>query len=233
MGDGPPQVLALHGWGRRGSDFAGSLEGLDAIAPDFPGFGASPQPESVMGASDYAETLLEVLDEYERPPLVVGHSFGGRVAVCLAAQHPDRVGPLVLTGVPLVRIKPTAKPKASFRIMRSLNEMGVVSDKRMEKLRDRSGSLEYRNAIGIMRQVFVKVVNESYEDQLASLKTPVRLLWGSEDKEVPVRVAERSLEILELASIDSMLEVLIGVGHHVPIEAPQKLRALIDRMNPS
>jgi pimeloyl-ACP methyl ester carboxylesterase len=186
-----------------------------------------------MGAADYAETLLPVLEEFAKPPLVVGHSFGGRVAVCLAAKYPGRVGTLVLTGVPLVRIKPTAKPKASFRIMRSLNEMGVVSDERMEKLRDRSGSLDYRTAIGIMREVFVKVVNESYEDQLVALKTPVRLLWGSEDKEVPVGVAERSLEVLEKARVDSMLEVLIGVGHLVPIEAPRQLRALIDRMNPS
>ena len=43
-GDGSPRVLALHGWGRRGNDFAASLAEFDALAVDLPGFGATPAP---------------------------------------------------------------------------------------------------------------------------------------------------------------------------------------------
>ncbi|HEU5113637.1 MAG TPA: alpha/beta hydrolase, partial [Acidimicrobiia bacterium] len=93
-GDGPPRVLALHGWGRRGSDFAPSLADFDALSVDLPGFGATPPPETVLGAEGYARLVASVLDEFEAPPVVIGHSFGGRIAVCLAAAHPDRVGSL-------------------------------------------------------------------------------------------------------------------------------------------
>ncbi|MGD2061719.1 MAG: alpha/beta hydrolase, partial [Acidimicrobiia bacterium] len=105
FGSGTPEVLALHGWGRRGSDFATTLHGLDAIAPDLPGFGASPAPEAVIGADSYADIVAKILDSFDRPPVLVGHSFGGRVAVCLAAKHPRLVGDLVLTGVPLIRLE--------------------------------------------------------------------------------------------------------------------------------
>src|SRR5687768_10318163 len=98
-----PWVLALHGWRRTHADFAATLDGLDAIAVDLPGFGNSPEPDSGWGAAEYATSVLPVLDELGPAPVVLGHSFGGRVAVHLAASAPDRVGALVLTGVPLLR----------------------------------------------------------------------------------------------------------------------------------
>jgi pimeloyl-ACP methyl ester carboxylesterase len=203
---------------------------LDALAPDFPGFGASPAPTQVMGAGGYADSVAALLDEFDDPPLIVGHSFGGRVAICLAADRPGRVGPLVLTGVPLVRVKPASRPKLSYRAMQSLNRMGVVSDVRMEELRRRSGSTDYRAATGVMRDILVKVINETYEDRLLQIRSPVRLLWGGEDREVPPTVAQQALEILQEAGVDSELEVLEGVGHHVPIRAPGELRRVIDAM---
>ncbi|MGZ5384735.1 MAG: alpha/beta fold hydrolase, partial [Acidimicrobiia bacterium] len=54
FGDGPLQVLALHGWGRDRRDFDEVLQGLDAAALDLPGFGASPAPVEAMGAAGYA-----------------------------------------------------------------------------------------------------------------------------------------------------------------------------------
>ena len=221
-------MLALHGWGRRGSDFTSSLGGLDVLAPDLPGFGASPPPPEVLGATGYAANIAFLLDEFAQPPVIVGHSFGGRIAVCLASEYPDRVGPLVLTGVPLVRLDPPRKPKLSFRVMRSLNQAGVVSDERMEDLRRKSGSSDYRAATGMMRDIFVKVVNESYENELARVKVPTRLIWGSEDREVPLQVAEGALEILESTGVVSTLEVVTGAGHMLPTQAPEELRRVVD-----
>ncbi|NIQ53776.1 MAG: alpha/beta hydrolase, partial [Gemmatimonadetes bacterium] len=54
-------VLALHGWGRDGSDFDRVLAGLDAVALDLPGFGASPAPAVVTGAAGYAAMVAPVL----------------------------------------------------------------------------------------------------------------------------------------------------------------------------
>ena len=95
FGQGQPRVIALHGWGRRGADFRQSLHDFPALAPDLPGFGASPIPDSVIGADGYADIVAQMLDDFDESPVLVGHSFGGRVAVCLAAKFPEKVGPLV------------------------------------------------------------------------------------------------------------------------------------------
>jgi pimeloyl-ACP methyl ester carboxylesterase len=75
-----------------------------------------------------------------------------------------------------------------------------------------------------MRDILVTVINESYEPQLGRIMSPVHLLWGADDTEAPVRVAEAAMSLLA----DSSLEVLPGVGHFVPIEAPGALGKAID-----
>lgn len=222
-GEGVPRVVALHGWGRRGADFDRVLGGLPAIAVDLPGFGASPEPAKPLGSAGYAEMLAEVMGETEAP-ILVGHSFGGRIALRLAAAH--KVAGLVLTGVPLLRTGVARKPSMSYRLLRSANRWGLVGDERMERIRRSRGSADYRAASGVMRDTLVKAVNESYATELADLEVPVLLVWGQEDREVPLAVAEQALSLLK----GGELIVLPGVGHHVPLEAPGDLRAAIDRM---
>lgn len=193
-----------------------------------PGFGASPPPDEAIGAAGYAERIAILLDEFDDPPVVVGHSFGGRVAVCLAAAQPDRLGPLILSGVPLVRLHPSSRPPFSYRLIRSLHRLGLISDDRMERVRQKRGSADYVSAEGVMRDVLVKVVNESYEEELAELRSPVHLLWGDSDVEVPVSVARRAVEIIkEAGQTTADLQLAEGVGHHLPVEAPIELHKVI------
>ncbi|MGZ8755186.1 MAG: alpha/beta fold hydrolase [Acidimicrobiia bacterium] len=225
FGDGPLQVLALHGWGRDRRDFDEVLQGLDAAALDLPGFGASPAPVEAMGAAGYAGLIAPVLKDLAEPAILVGHSFGGRVAVHLAVLIPEKVGALVLVGVPLLRRANAGRsmPPLPYRAIRALRRLGWVGDDRMEQARQRYGSADYRAATGVMRQVLVTVVNESYEAQLDQIRQPVRMIWGSKDTDVPVEIAERAMQHLT----NAQLSVLDGVGHHVCLEAPGAVRAAI------
>src|SRR5439155_342890 len=153
---GPPAVIGLHGWGRNRADLSQALVGLDALVVDLPGFGASPPPAEAWGAAGYAQAVIPVLKECPDPAVVLGHSFGGRVAVCLAAQHPARVRALVLTGVPLLRRVGVRRPPFRYRVLRSLHHAGLLSDQRMERARSRHGSRDYRAASGVMRDVLVR-----------------------------------------------------------------------------
>jgi pimeloyl-ACP methyl ester carboxylesterase len=238
--DAAASVLALHGWRRTSSDFDKVLSGLSglsglslgAVALDLPGFGASPEPPSAWGSADYAVAVAAALPAFADGPVVVlGHSFGGRVAVQLAAARPELVRGLVLTGVPLLRppAGPAAKAALSFRAARWLHRRGVLSDERMESLRRKHGSADYRAATGVMRDVFVRVVNESYEAQLqavAGAGCPVELVWGDDDTEARLDVAQSAMALLGPRAV---LTVVPDAGHMTPLSAPDALRAAVER----
>ena len=227
-------MLALHGWGRSHTDFDTALTGLvesrgtaSAIAVDLPGFGASPAPEAPCGAAGYAEMVRPVFDECSPRVVLVGHSFGGRVAVELATRFPDAVAALVLCGVPLLRRadRPAARPALRYRFARNLHQRGLLGDDTMERMRQRFGSSDYRSAAGVMRDVLVTVVNETYEAQLGEISQPVELVWGRRDDEVPFEVAERAAKMLAAAR----LTVVDDAGHFVPTEAAPSLTDAISR----
>lgn len=225
FGDGPPGVLALHGWRRTHRDFAGVLDGVDSIAVDLPGFGSTPEPPEPWGSAQYARALDPLLDELSLPLVVLGHSFGGRVAVHLAAARPDAVKALVLTGVPLRRVGGGAKPALAYRVARALRRRRLLSDARMDVLRNRYGSEDYRAAKGVMREVFVRVVNETYEDELRRITCPVELVWGDDDTAAPLGAATWAAEVVR----EAKLTIREGAGHLTPLTIPGELRAAVER----
>jgi pimeloyl-ACP methyl ester carboxylesterase len=240
-GSGPAAwLLALHGWRRSHRDFeavVGASPGeppLDAVALDLPGFGASPPPSEAWGSADYARAVAPVAEELASalggPLVVLGHSFGGRVALELASGRPELVRALVLTGVPrLVEVgEGRGRAPASFRLGRALHRRGLLSDARMERLRHRHGSADYRAASGVMRQVLVRTVNERYEEELAQVRCPVELVWGDDDRDAPLAVARLAQARLRCGA----LTVCPGAGHLTPLTAAAALRTAALRHRP-
>jgi pimeloyl-ACP methyl ester carboxylesterase len=238
-GSGAAWVLALHGWRRTHRDFDAVLgvgsDELDAIALDLPGFGATSPPPEPWGSAEYASAVAPVLAELVagagRPAVVLGHSFGGRVALQLGVGWPELVGALVLSGVPHLagvgtEIRRTA---ATFRLGKALHRRGLIGEPTMDKLRDRYGSADYRASDGVMRAVLVRAVNERYEASLADLAGPVELVWGEADTVAPLAGAQRAAELLGRRG---RLSVCPGVGHLTVLEAPEALRQALERHRP-
>ena len=234
-GSAPFRVLALPGWLHTAADLDATLRSLDvgSVALDLPGFGgATPEPDEATGSAGYAERVEPVLLELAAaagPVVVVGHSFGGRVATHLAARRPEAVAALVLTGVPRLvgPDGPGTKPALSYRAARWLHRRGVLPDAKMEELRRKSGSADYRNAPSVtMRNVLVAVTNENYEEQLRQIGCPVELVWGDADTAAPVADVRRAAILLgERATLTE----LPGVDHFTPVKAPDALAAAIRR----
>lgn len=208
VGGSEPRALALHGWARSGADFARILEGTDALAVHLAGFGTTAEPPEVWGSVDYAEQLAAALAG-TGPYVVVGHSFGGRVAVRLAARHPELVASLVLTGVPLVRATPPPRPRLSLRLAKRLHAAHLLPSAVVDRLRRSGGSADYQAAQGVMRGVLVRVVGEDYRDDLARVTVPVHMVWGELDDAAPVAGARLAVELLP----DAALTVVPGAGH--------------------
>jgi pimeloyl-ACP methyl ester carboxylesterase len=234
-GTGAPWALALHGWGRDHRDFAPVLAGADALALDLPGFGVAPEPPSAWSSRDYAEWVAPVLEEMAAGPVVVvGHSFGARVAVRLAELAPARVGALVLVGAPLAPAPGAGKvrPAFSYRAARALHRAGLVGEARMEELRQRHGSDDYRRASATMRGVLVKAVAETASSAyLGVLRRWVpaggalELVWGEHDA---VASLAGLLEALARPPrVPAKVTVVRGAGHLISAEVAEALRAAV------
>lgn len=228
-GEPPWRILALPGWMRTASDFHRVLADLPAIAVDLPGFGgAQSPPPAAWSTVDYAAALMPLLDDFPEPPIILGHSFGGRVALQIAAAHPNSTCALVLTGVPQLLGRPVSKPSLSLRTVKTLHRHRLISDDRIERWKSSHGSEDYRRARGVMRDVLVKAVNENYEEQLRKLAVHVEFVWGSSDIAARVAELERAVELVP-AGLAS-LQIIDRVGHLTPLEAPEELRAAVQRL---
>jgi pimeloyl-ACP methyl ester carboxylesterase len=236
-GPTPANVLGLHGWRRTHEDFKGvlgpgsSYGAAASIAVDLPGFGSSPAPAIAWGSEDYARSVAQMLDEggpelTDGPVTVIGHSFGGRVAVHLAAARPDLVRAIVLTGAPVARSGgPPRKPPVAYRLVRSLRKARLIPESVLETARRRHGSPDYLAAQGVVREILVRTLAEDYSAQLAALRCPVELVWGDDDTETPLSVAQAIVRAVP----GTVLDVCTGAGHLTPLTIPDRLREAVDR----
>lgn len=100
-GSGEP-VLLLHGWANDVETLRplmGMVKemGFRVYSVDLPGFGLSDTPEGPWGVDEYVNFVLKLLDELALDRVsIIGHSFGGRIAIKLAANDPIRINKLIL-----------------------------------------------------------------------------------------------------------------------------------------
>ena len=206
-------VLLLHGWGQNiqmmkpiGDNLC-SNHRITII--DFPGFGESDEPSTPWTIDDYSLLIENLVRELNiRKPIVMGHSFGGRVAIHFSANNP--IEKLVLFGSPCIR--ENKKLPLSTRILKKLKTLPGM-DKLGEEMKKYIGSRDYKAASPIMRQTLVNVINEDLSSYARKIEEPTLLIWGEADTEAPVDDARE----LEKIMIDAALIILPGT-HYAYLE---------------
>lgn len=214
-----PIVLLLHGWGGQVESMAPVFDCLvghfTVWSLDLPGFGRSDRPRTAWGAEHYAGFVNSFLSRVRVPVAhVVAHSFGGRIAIVLAATWPRRVDKLIL--VDSAGIRPRHAIAYYCRVLlakgtRALLSSRICGDRGPgleEKALGLLGSDDYREA-GENRDTLVKLVNEDLRAFLPRISSSTLLIWGSEDEVVPLAHAR----LMEDSVPDSALVVLEGAGH--------------------
>lgn len=206
-------VLLLHGWGQNIAMMKPLGDNLcdkcRVTILDFPGFGESEEPSVPWTITDYAVMLEKFVKELNiKKPVVIGHSFGGRVAIRYSANNP--IEKLVLFGSPCIRnekdLSLSVKVLKKLKTLPGLNELG-------EYMKKYIGSRDYKAASPIMRQTLVNVVNEDLADYAKKIEEPTLLIWGEVDTEAPVEEARQ----LEQLMVDAALIVLPGT-HYAYLE---------------
>ena len=206
-------IVLLHGWGQ-------NIEMMKPIGDnlcdrcrvtilDFPGFGESEEPSSPWGITEYALLLEEFIKKLNiKKPSIIGHSFGGRVAIRYSANNP--IEKLVLFGSPCIRrereLPLSVKILKKLKTLPGLNEFG-------EYMKQYIGSRDYKAASPMMRQILVNVVNEDLSSYAKKIEEPTLLIWGENDTEALVEDAKE----LEKIMVDAGLIILPGT-HYAYLE---------------
>ncbi len=214
-------VLFLHGWGSSHLDFLGTANVAKTffrcINLDLWGFGQSEQPKEVWSTKDYAEAVLDFIDKLKIKSLhVVGHSFGGKIASYLCAKYPKRFKSLTLVDSAGVLQKPSILQKLREKKYKKLKIL-VQKGKKPEKLLQKFGSDDYKDASVTMRKILVTVIKEDFSPVFKDIKIPTLIIWGSRDKTTPLKMGKRIKQLI----INSNFVILNG-GHFCHIDSFQK-----------
>ena len=224
--DDAPAILLLHGWGANISlvwSLAQHLAplGYRVYAFDLPGFGESGDPPVAWSVFDYANFVIRYLDAHNLDQILLfGHSFGGRLGLILAAEHPERVTHMVLADSAGLRPTMPATVQLRTNLYKTIRSgltkigMGAFAEQLQTAYNKRYGSSDFNNASGIMRETFVKVVNQDLLDYAKRVKAPTLLLWGENDEDTPLWMAKK----LEAEMADAGLVVFNGAGHYSYLE---------------
>lgn len=205
-----------HGWGQSSDAFLPLAETLKPFAPsyliDFPGFGKSPVPPQDWGTAEYADAVADWMRTLSSGAYIwIGHSFGGRVGLQLAARHPALLKGMVLiasAGLPRER---TPLEKARIGIRRTFFKTArrvLKEGPQLERLRSRMGSADYRVA-GALRPILNRVVGEDLSQVASAVRCATLLLYGSEDTETPPEIGHRLNGLIA----GSEMSILEGLGH--------------------
>jgi pimeloyl-ACP methyl ester carboxylesterase len=237
-GAGDP-VVALHPLALESGAFAGvaqalERQGLRTLAVDLPGFGKSPAPDEPLTPACLAAPVIDLARSLERPPLLVGMSMGGRVALEAALTHPE----LFRGVVPVATFLPWREWRSALGSARLLNPrwggylplerawpvlkyvadwLESWPDLEHDWLARASVRVVYTSSCPASREAFLSAAREmaldpaTLWDRLADLAVPATFLWAGRDALIPDSHQQSVAEVLPSAD---QLEVPCS-GHFV------------------
>ena len=207
--------------GYKGKDFNKIETHFDFITIDIPGFGKSVPFTKSFSPKSYADYLFKLIPE--SVDVIVGHSFGGRIAVHLSQMQNYRK--IVIIASPLIRkIKPN-NGFSVFKLYKFMNKLSIISDHRLDELKNKYGSEDYRKANKVLKDTLVMAVNDDLTDILPKISSKVELIYGQDDLVVPVKVGIDSSRIIP----DSELTIIPDEGHNMLRSSAEKIIEIIKK----
>jgi pimeloyl-ACP methyl ester carboxylesterase len=216
-------LLFLHGWRSNKEIWQGTISQMGNIKCqsyliDLPGFGGSQKPSIPFTVGDYAAVVADFIQKLElKNAIIIGHSFGGRVGIKLAADYPSLLAKLVLVDSAGFAINQNKK-----KAMKSLAKIAkpFFNPEFMQPLRKKIytqiGAEDYL-ATPELQKTFINVTSEDMSKDLKSIKVPTLIINGEKDLDTPVKYGERMHELIS----NSEYLVLKGAGHFSFLDKPE------------
>ncbi len=216
------KLVVLHGWGHDKAlweDFAHRFPEGDVRVLDLPGFGEEPLVDGEWGIPEYAAWVKERLASIAAKEgdgnggiVLLGHSFGGRIAAFVASERPAWLRALVLYAAPCL-YRPTASVRAKIAAAKALKRLGFA---RPEAGRYAANAeLREADAKG-MGKIFRKTIVFDETEALRRIAVPTLLIWGGRDT-YPTPAMGREMHALISGST---LRIMEQSGHNAHLENP-------------
>lgn len=233
-GSAPP-LLILPGWASTAERWKTILaileeEGTKAIALDFPGRGGSSTAQEPWDLDRYVAFVLDFINALQiKTYYLLGHSFGGRVAIKIGVLHDSAPEKLILVdaaGVTPRDKKRIAVYKVSTKIgglIFSLPLLSIFRSIARKIIYYFAGGYDFYVLKGPMKETFKRIVGEDLTPYLGKIFVPTYIIWGEKDRMTPLADAH----IMHKKIRNSKLIILNGGGHSLNLEMPEKLAAEI------
>lgn len=182
---------------------------MEAIFLPLPGL--STPIDVAWNLDNYVAWVLEQLPK--KPAILLGHSFGGQVAIRLTAKYPDRVKQLVLidsAGVRDTSWKMKLK-RVGFGTLAKLGKLLTASEQARKLLYKLAGEKDYLLANPLLRKTLTQVVETDVQDEAVKIIAPTLIIWGGRDLITPLWMGKKLYRLIK----NSRLEV-IGSARHSP-----------------
>ncbi|NEW61728.1 alpha/beta hydrolase [Sulfurovum sp. bin170] len=182
-------ILVLHGWGSNKEimkqAFDKKFSDYRITYLDLPGFGGSSN-NMILDTEDYAYIVrLFIRAVGLSPKVIMGHSFGGKVATLL---NPDYLVLLSSAGIKTVKPWSVRVKIATFKFLKPLG---------MKKIRELFVAPDAQGMSHEMYETFKNVVDEDFEARFSKYKGKALLFWGEEDTATPLYTGEKIHELIE------------------------------------
>lgn len=231
-GSGPAAVFLHHSTGNPGwmPIFEQLATKFSLTVPDLPGYGQSDRPEWAREPRDIAILANRILDRLGLEDVtLIGAGLGGFIAAEMAVMNQSRLKGLVLIGA--AGLQP-AEGEIADQMLIDFHEYvkaGFRNDEAFEHIFGHEAEESIKSLWDFSREMTARITWKPYmfsrrlAPVLGEVEVPALVIWGGDDRVVPVSCARQYAQGLKNAK----LEIIAGAGHLVELEEPEKVANLI------
>lgn len=226
VGEKKEKLLFLHGWGSNSTLWFTSClplaeKGYELYFLDLPGFGKSQMPNHSFHLDDYATIVTQFIAKLEIEKLtLIGHSFGGKIAVRIASKNTVSLSGLILvdsSGLPHTTFSTQTKIKIAHTV-KPIMDLPFMQGIRSHLLR-MTGSDDYI-ATPALRETFVNIIREHIEFDLPNIEAKTLIVWGGNDENTYTPVSD--VNVLHRLIPHAEAHIIQGAGHYSFLDAPRE-----------
>lgn len=215
-------LIFLHGWGVDSKLWFKLIPELinknySLYFLDLPGFGQSQDPNTIYDIDDYKKIVYGFIKKLGLNKInLVGHSFGGSIAIKVASENPNFLTKLVLVNAAGIR-DDSKRKKLRNTFAKVISPL--FSPSFMQPLRTKFYQMigsEYLN-IPAMSKIFTKVVSENLMPLLSKINEPTLIISGNKDNVTPLVQAQEMNKKIKKSEL-----VVLSAGHFSFLDAPEK-----------